>query len=202
MISGQDKSISKPDCSRSAAAEVRSPKWLIETEFHSRSQLRLSSIILSFYSGTSKKLRLSSITVSTLHFYSGTFKSSITVSTLNFCSGTLNLKSSITVSFSAFTQALSNMQQMLSRGRSFATSVNQPAWLQWAQKEKKVELHMTWVADGTDIRKFRKKSDKSSSTCGEVDRRACIEVVCGHFGHFGQKIVWKERYGDHWWGMT
>ena len=65
-------------------------------------------------------------------------------------------------------------------------------------RKKKVELHMTWEADGTDIRKFRKKSDKSSSTCGEVDRRACIEVVCGHFGHFGQKIVWKERYGDHW----
>ena len=137
MISGKDKSISKPDCSKSAA-EVRSPKWLIETEFHSRSQLRLSSIILSFYSGTSKKLRLSSITVSTLHFYSGTFKSSITVSTLNFCSGTLNLKSSITVSFSAFTQALSNMQQMLSRGRSFATSVNQPAWLSMSSERKKL----------------------------------------------------------------
>ena len=42
---------------------------------------------------------------------------------------------------------------------------------------------MTWVADGTDIRKFRKKSDKSSSTCGEVDGRAFGADLVGAFDH-------------------
>ena len=45
MISGQDKSISKPDRRRFAVAEKAAPaKWVSESHFHSRSQLGLSSI--------------------------------------------------------------------------------------------------------------------------------------------------------------